>query len=410
MVWRSAARTAAATASMPSASTAPAVPARPGIPRQHQHRRRPVGAGRRHRPRRAFVVAWVSDNQDGSGTGVYVQRFDAAGQRVGGELLVNTTIAGDQTAPAVAIADGGAFVVAWQSGDVDGQGIYAQRFDANGESVGGEILVNPTTRRPAAAPDVAMDAPAISSSSGRAGRRQGRHRRAPLRRRRQPAGGRVRRQRDDRRLAADCRRRDECIAASSSSPGRDRRPAAAPAPASTPSASTPPAGRRAPSSRSTRRSQATRSCADVAVNDSGDFVVVWQAADANSDGIYAQVFRADGSALGRERRGQHDDAGQPGGARGRHRRQRPLRVAWTGAAQDGNNTTGIASQWMQRGDEVVLSVGTGVDDAVVTLVGTLADINAMLDGIRFMPTAGFNGVASIRVAVDDLGQPAPAAA
>ncbi len=142
---------------------------------------------------------------------------------------------------------------------------------------------------------------------------------------------------------------------------------------------------------------------DVAVNDSGDFVVVWQGPDASNDGVYAQVFRADGSRLGREvavnTTTQGNQAAPSVGmsASGRYA------VAWTGDAQDGNNTTGIASQWMQQGDEVALAAGNGVNDGMVTLVGTLADINAMLDGIRFTPTAGFNGVASIRVDVDDLG-------
>src|SRR5688500_15253514 len=37
------------------------------------------------------VVVWGSALQDGSGTGVYAQRFDAAGAPVGGEFRVNTS-------------------------------------------------------------------------------------------------------------------------------------------------------------------------------------------------------------------------------------------------------------------------------------------------------------------------------
>src|SRR5262249_21380105 len=104
-----------------------------------------------------FVVTWVSDNQDGSGAGVYAQRFDANGDRLGGELLVNTTVAGDQTAPAVAMTDSGAFVVAWQSADATNQGVFAQLYDANGQQVGGEFQVNTTTAGNQQLPCVAMD-------------------------------------------------------------------------------------------------------------------------------------------------------------------------------------------------------------------------------------------------------------
>src|SRR5438105_80364 len=42
-----------------------------------------------------FVVAWQSDRQDGSGWGVYAQRYNAAGVAQGSESRVNTTTAGD---------------------------------------------------------------------------------------------------------------------------------------------------------------------------------------------------------------------------------------------------------------------------------------------------------------------------
>ena len=37
-----------------------------------------------------FVVAWQSDGQDGSGNGIYAQRYDSSGSAVGSEFLVNT--------------------------------------------------------------------------------------------------------------------------------------------------------------------------------------------------------------------------------------------------------------------------------------------------------------------------------
>ena len=95
----------------------------------------------------SFVVTWESAGQDGSGYGVYGQRFDASGAKVGSEFGVNSTVAGDQYNADVAALDGGAFVVSWTSDDQDGSlsGIYAQLFDSTGSKLGGEFLVNTYT-------------------------------------------------------------------------------------------------------------------------------------------------------------------------------------------------------------------------------------------------------------------------
>src|SRR5262249_18344584 len=43
-----------------------------------------------------YVVTWSSYGQDGSGWGVYAQRYDVNGKALGGEFRVNTTTLGDQ--------------------------------------------------------------------------------------------------------------------------------------------------------------------------------------------------------------------------------------------------------------------------------------------------------------------------
>ena len=42
------------------------------------------------------MVVWASQGQDGSGWGVYGQRYDVSGVALGGEFRVNTTTADDQ--------------------------------------------------------------------------------------------------------------------------------------------------------------------------------------------------------------------------------------------------------------------------------------------------------------------------
>ena len=98
-------------------------------------------------PAGSFIVAWSSRDQDGSGEGIFAQRYDAAGVKVGGEFQVNTFTSGDQLLPSVAANAAGDFVVAWESLDQDGSsyGIFGQRYDATGAASGGEFQVNTFT-------------------------------------------------------------------------------------------------------------------------------------------------------------------------------------------------------------------------------------------------------------------------
>jgi hypothetical protein len=110
-------------------------------------------------PSGAFVVTWGSSGQDGSGEGVFAQRFDAAGQRLGGELAVNTYTTGVQTASRVAINAAGEFVIAWFGpGPGDDNGAFLRRYDAAGSALGAEFRVNTNTILSQARPAVGYDA------------------------------------------------------------------------------------------------------------------------------------------------------------------------------------------------------------------------------------------------------------
>ncbi len=111
------------------------------------------------RPAGDFVISWQSNGQDGSASGIFARRFDASGMPVSSEVPVNATTADQQQAPVVAMADDGAFVIAWQSLNQDGGGgwgIYRQSFDSTGAPVGGEVLVNMFTTGDQTSPAVAM--------------------------------------------------------------------------------------------------------------------------------------------------------------------------------------------------------------------------------------------------------------
>jgi hypothetical protein len=92
-----------------------------------------------------FVVAWTSPyGQDGSGAGVFAQRFNASGTKAGPEFQINSFTTYDQKAPDVAMDRAGNFTVVWQSElqDFVQDGVFGQRFDASGAKVGPEFQVN----------------------------------------------------------------------------------------------------------------------------------------------------------------------------------------------------------------------------------------------------------------------------
>jgi hypothetical protein len=107
-----------------------------------------------------FVVVWRSRDQDGSGWGVFGQRFNAAGLPQGSEFQVNSYTTSLQQGPAVSSAANGNFVVAWQSHGQDGSGygVFGQRFNAAGLPQGSEFQVNSYTTGWQYGPAVASDA------------------------------------------------------------------------------------------------------------------------------------------------------------------------------------------------------------------------------------------------------------
>ena len=91
-----------------------------------------------------YIVTWRSYQQDGSQGGIFARRYDANDNPVGNEFQVNTHTNSEQGATTVSALSEGGFVITWSSAYQDGSdyGIYAQQFDANGNAVGSEFLVN----------------------------------------------------------------------------------------------------------------------------------------------------------------------------------------------------------------------------------------------------------------------------
>ncbi|MGB0903299.1 MAG: beta strand repeat-containing protein, partial [Mangrovicoccus sp.] len=100
-----------------------------------------------------FVVVWNSEGQDSNGSGIFAQRFDQNGQPVGQEFRVNDRTSGNQTEPDVTGLENGGFVITWtdqsfyvENGSYNYNGVVAQEYDAAGHRVDDNFIVNSEIR------------------------------------------------------------------------------------------------------------------------------------------------------------------------------------------------------------------------------------------------------------------------
>lgn len=94
---------------------------------------------------RGYVIVWNSQGQGDTGVDVRAQWYRADGTASGGEVRVNTTAAGNQTAPAVATLANGDVLIIWVSDGANGEQtvVASQRYTAAGAPVGSQqVLVD----------------------------------------------------------------------------------------------------------------------------------------------------------------------------------------------------------------------------------------------------------------------------
>jgi hypothetical protein len=332
------------------------------------------------------VVVWVSEGQDGEGAGVYAQRYDATGAAQGGEFRVNTTTAAHQQQPRVAMDADGDFVVVWTgTGPGDAEGIFAQAYDAAGNARGGEFRVNTTTagsqRDPAVALDADGDFVVVWTSVGQDG-----------------DGGGI----YGRRYSAELTARGGEFRINTRTGGHQEAPR-------------------------------------VALDAAGDFVVVWtsQGSDGSGAGVAARRYRANGTALGSEFRVNTTTAGTQEAPSVSLDADGDFVVAWHGngtgdsagifaqrynasAVRQGSqfrvNTTTAATQWFPRvaldadGDFVVAWSGFGADiddqydiyaqryDAAGNRRGDEFRVNSYVVGMQHLPALALDADGDFAVA------------
>jgi len=106
-------------------------------------------------------VVWEGrGGQDGSDAGIFGQRYASSGAPLGLEFRVNTYTSGSQRLPSVAMDSAGNFVVVWDSspdGYLVSLDIFGQRYASSGAPLGPEFRANTYTTGVQKTPGVAMD-------------------------------------------------------------------------------------------------------------------------------------------------------------------------------------------------------------------------------------------------------------
>lgn len=90
-----------------------------------------------------WVVVWQSNDQDGDDAGIYQQRYSKTGTKVGGETRVNATTSESEFPNSVTGLSDGGWIVSWDVGTYTAslRGIFTQRYDKAGNKVGGTVRV-----------------------------------------------------------------------------------------------------------------------------------------------------------------------------------------------------------------------------------------------------------------------------
>ncbi|UCH49647.1 MAG: DUF4347 domain-containing protein, partial [Betaproteobacteria bacterium] len=352
-----------------------------------------------------FVIAWESDLQDGHKEGVYARRFAADGTALGNEFLVNTTTTEIQRRPSIAMANDGSFVIAWHDGDgsLSNFDVHARLYDEFGNPVGNEFVVNTTGAEGQLRPAVAMDAMGNFVITWQSQQQDPDY--AVVARRYDATGAALSGEFVVNTFTANHQWRphiamseggDFVIAWESElqdgsgygifARQYDYAGAAL--------------GAEFLVNTYTSSDQLTPS---VAMDAGGDFVVTWQSnlQDGSGFGIYAQRFADDGTKIGTETLINTTTSGaqehpsvamDDGGA---------YVIVWSGAGT--GDSAGVFGQLHTRLPDLTFTTGDGTEDTTMIFSGTLADINAALEGMTFTPDMGFTGVATIGITVNDQG-------
>jgi len=104
-----------------------------------------------------FLVVWQDQQLDADGRDIYARTYSSQGLPLSNEWQVNSTTAGDQVSPEAHFDWVGNAVIVWQDNSAFVGAIKAQRYDPQGQPLGGEFTVNQTMNGSQGSADVALD-------------------------------------------------------------------------------------------------------------------------------------------------------------------------------------------------------------------------------------------------------------
>ncbi len=300
-----------------------------------------------------YVVVWESANNDGDRDGVFGQRYDASGLKVGSEFRTNTRTYNHQHDPDVAGLTGGGFVVVWESkGQEDDEGVYGQLYNANGSKSGGEFRVNSTTANNQKEPEVealsdggyvvVWNGQGTGDGSGVFARVYNSEGSA------QGSEFRINTTTSSTQERAEVSAFDDggfVVAWESRSGDEDGRAIFAQRYDNS--------GTKIGSETLVNTTTAgNQRRPDVSTLDDGGFVVVWQSPDGAENGVFYQIFDSNGVASGAERRANSTTAGNQDSATVASLPDGGFIIAWESDEQDGADE-GIFSQRFDAGGNAV---------------------------------------------------------
>ena len=128
-----------------------------------------ISAGQQKNPHVArasdgtFAVVWEDDSDGNSYYQILLAIFSASGEKIAGDIVVNTEASGQQRRPKIAISDNGHIVVVWED-DKDQNGyreIMAAGFDLSGNKTIKDFSVNQAFGHEQRRPDIDMNASGV---------------------------------------------------------------------------------------------------------------------------------------------------------------------------------------------------------------------------------------------------------
>lgn len=105
------------------------------------------------------IIVWECTDKDGDGYGISAQRYSSPGVTSGGEIQINSSSTGNQRFPDVAMDDSGKHIAVWMDSEGNGTGwnISGSLFDATGATVASISDISSNSTGTHRMPKVAMD-------------------------------------------------------------------------------------------------------------------------------------------------------------------------------------------------------------------------------------------------------------